>query len=176
MPANRHAPPGRSRSRLVAHAARRRYAHAIPVPSPVTVPPPPAANPPPPPPPPRLTFGADRRLTKDREFQAVFAARCSCQRGPLTFHARTNALGRTRLGLSVGKRVGGAVVRNRVKRLLREAFRLTQHDLPPGLDLVASARPHSTSARGTLERYRAALTSAATTLAAELARRAEKAL
>src|SRR5262245_6652622 len=62
--------------------------------------------------------------------------------GPLQFQSRPNDLGHPRLGLSVSRRVGTAVVRNRIKRLLREAFRLTQHDWPTetsavgGYDLV----------------------------------------
>jgi ribonuclease P protein component len=44
--------------------------------------------------------------------------------------------------LSVPKRVGTAPTRNRVKRMLREAFRLTQHDLPRPYDLVVVVRPH----------------------------------
>jgi ribonuclease P protein component len=51
-----------------------------------------------------------------------------------------------RLGLSVGRRVGGAVERNRIKRLLREAFRLSQPELPlaagKGFDMVINVRPH----------------------------------
>lgn len=48
--------------------------------------------------------------------------------------------GPTRVGFSVGKRVGGAVVRNRVKRRLREAMRRELASIPPGWDLVLSAR------------------------------------
>ena len=47
----------------------------------------------------------------------------------------------TRLGLSVSRKVGDAVVRNRVKRRLREAFRLNLHHLRQGVDLVLVARP-----------------------------------
>lgn len=51
-------------------------------------------------------------------------------------HMAENDSGRRRLGISVGKSVGGAVVRNRMKRLLREAFRLCRLDLPAGYDYV----------------------------------------
>lgn len=45
----------------------------------------------------------------------------------------------SRLGLTVTKRVGNAVVRNRIKRKLRDAFRRRRFDLPSGLDLVVNA-------------------------------------
>jgi ribonuclease P protein component len=52
-----------------------------------------------------------------------------------------NGLPHCRLGLSVSRKVGGAVVRNRWRRLLREAFRLCRRQLPTGLDLVLIPRP-----------------------------------
>jgi len=95
-------------------------------------------------PPTRLRFGRSQRLTHAREFAAAYGAKCSINRGPLRIHAVLNDSEKdtTRLGLSIGKRIGNAVTRNRLKRLLREAFRLRQRDLPAGLDLVIVAHPH----------------------------------
>lgn len=60
--------------------------------------------------------------------------------GRLTLWAVPNGLEYARFGLTVGRKHGGAVQRNRIKRVLREAFRLSQHDLPGGLDLVCAPR------------------------------------
>lgn len=99
----------------------------------------------------RLTFPARMRLSGERAFAAVFAEQIRRGSGPLTFYARPNALGHHRLGLTVPRRVGTAVRRNRIKRLLREAFRLQQHELPGAYDLVVVVRPHEPEP---WERYR----------------------
>ncbi|MEO0966671.1 MAG: ribonuclease P protein component [Planctomycetota bacterium] len=91
---------------------------------------------------PRFTYPRRFRLTGRRQFSAVFSHRVRRSAGPLTIAARPNGLGHNRVGLSVPRRVGNAVARNRVKRLIREAIRLNQHDLPAGYDLVISVRPH----------------------------------
>lgn len=79
------------------------------------------------------------RLLRPREFERVFGQRCSAAAGPLVVYAAPNDLGHPRLGLTVSRKVGSAVARNRWKRLLREAFRLTQHDLP-SLDMICLPR------------------------------------
>jgi len=115
----------------------------------------------------RLRFARSQRLTHAREFAAAYGAKCSINRGPLRIHAVLNASEPvvTRLGLSIGKRVGGAVVRNRLKRLLRESFRLRQRDLPAGVDLVIVAHPHESL---TLAAYEELLVDAAWSLARRL--------
>jgi ribonuclease P protein component len=79
------------------------------------------------------------RLLRPGEFEHVFAARSSAGDAWITLYGALNDLGHPRLGLTVSRRWGGAVARNRWKRQLREAFRRTQHDLP-ALDLVCVVR------------------------------------
>jgi ribonuclease P protein component len=87
-------------------------------------------------------FSKSLRLLSAKDFERVFAARVSVSdRWMVLYAARTEA-GHPRLGLTVPRRIGGAVVRNRWKRLLREAFRLSQHELSAA-DFVCI--PRSTS-------------------------------
>lgn len=80
------------------------------------------------------------RLTRRSEFDAVFDAQTSAKDAVLAVHARPNGLGRPRLGIIVGKRVRRAVDRNRIKRLIREAFRLRREELPGDRDFVVIPR------------------------------------
>ncbi len=90
----------------------------------------------------RLYFRPRHRLSHAREFERVFANKLSRARGPLVVHALATELPQPRLGLSIGRRVGNAVARNRLKRFIREAFRLNQLALRPGTDFIVSVRPH----------------------------------
>ncbi len=85
-------------------------------------------------------FPPELRIRRGSEFDAVFGEGASASDGLLVVHALPNSGPEPRLGLAVGKALGGAVARNRVKRLLREAFRLRRADLPPGHDLVVVPR------------------------------------
>jgi len=75
-------------------------------------------------------------------FKAVYQSRVRKSSGPVLFCGLPNGRTYWRLGVSVPRRVGSAVQRNRIKRLLREAFRLSQHDWPEGYDLLIIVRPH----------------------------------
>lgn len=95
-----------------------------------------------------LRFSTRHKLTHAREFSAVFAARMRKSTGPLAVFVLPSDRPTHRLGLSIGRVVGNAVVRNRLKRMIREAFRLLQHHLPKldettGYDIIVSAKPHA---------------------------------
>jgi ribonuclease P protein component len=83
------------------------------------------------------SFPKEARLRTEADFERVYARRCKTGDGTLLLFGARNDLGMARLGVSVSRRLGGAIVRNRLKRLLREAFRRCRGELPAGLDLIA---------------------------------------
>jgi ribonuclease P protein component len=87
-----------------------------------------------------LRFRKQDRLTRPSDFRRVFDRRCSVSNAWLIVYAAANKLAHCRLGLSVSRKVGSAVRRNRLRRLYREAFRLTHAELAAGLDLVLIPR------------------------------------
>ena len=83
-------------------------------------------------------------LTKSEQYALVYNKGSSWTSNLVVMKALPNGLTFSRYGFSVGRRVGGAVVRNRVKRRLREILRLLQ--LEPGWDIIFIARPSTASA------------------------------
>ena len=66
--------------------------------------------------------------------------------GYLVLYARKNRTGRSRVGITVSKKLGHAVVRNRVRRRLREIYRLHEDSFCPGWDIVVVARSRAVDA------------------------------
>lgn len=89
----------------------------------------------------RLTLSRSRRMIRKGDFERAFAGRCTAGDSLLVVYVLPNGLDCPRIGLTVGKRHGNAVQRNRLRRLLREAFRLEQHNLPAGFDYMLVPRP-----------------------------------
>lgn len=83
------------------------------------------------------------RLSRSRDFDAVYRQGRSTSTRFLVLYwfAREGDAGDPRLGIAVPKKTGGAVVRSRIKRQLKETWRLLLPQVPPGHDYVLVARP-----------------------------------
>ncbi len=80
------------------------------------------------------------RLKKNEDFRRIYARGASTANRLLVLYHLANGSSMSRLGISVSKKVGNSVVRHRTKRLIREAYRLGEGNIPAGLDFVVIAR------------------------------------
>ena len=110
-------------------------------------------------------FSKSRRILKSAEFDRVFERRRSHSDGMLIVYGCENELPHSRLGLVASRKCGNAVVRARWKRCIREAFRLTQHELPAGIDWVVLPRAGATP---TMPRVQQSLLALAARIAKQL--------
>ena len=79
-------------------------------------------------------------LKENYQFRRLYQKGASAVGGGMVLYCRKNNLGYSRLGITVGVKVGKAVVRNRTRRRIREAYRLHESQFLPGYDLVVVAR------------------------------------
>ncbi len=95
-----------------------------------------------------LTFPAARRLRRKWEFDQLYGQGVRLGNNFFGVTVKFNGLDGPRLGLAVAsKPFGGSVGRNRLRRLVRESFRLSQHQLP-AVDIVVSCRPAARDIEG----------------------------
>jgi ribonuclease P protein component len=85
-------------------------------------------------------FRKAEHLRRPADFRRVYDRRCRASDAWLLVYACPNDLGFSRIGLSVSKKYGSAPARNRLRRLYREAFRLSKQELPRGFDFVLVPR------------------------------------
>lgn len=85
-------------------------------------------------------------MKENHLFRRLYAKGKSAVTPTLALYCRKNGLGYNRLGLTVGTKVGKAVVRNRTRRRMRESYRLRESQVKPGYDLVLVARSRAAEA------------------------------
>jgi ribonuclease P protein component len=97
----------------------------------------------------KYNFPAGARLRKKKDFQLVYAQGKYFVEAGGVLYVLPAAAGRNRMAVAAGKKLGGAVQRNRMKRLMRDVYRHKQHEIKKGFDLIWMARRPLLTARRT---------------------------
>ena len=92
-------------------------------------------------------------IKKNHEFRRLYSKGKVYTAPALITYTAKNRLGVTRIGITTSKKIGGAVARNRARRVIREAYRLLRPEITPGRDLIFVARSRTTRVKST-EIYR----------------------
>ena len=80
------------------------------------------------------------RIVRSSDYRALYKTGRKIHSERLVLFCRANSIGHPRLGVTVSRKIGGAVVRNRIKRLLREIFRRSFNQIPNQFDIVVNAK------------------------------------
>ena len=87
-----------------------------------------------------------KSLKLNHLFRRLYSKGKSCANGYLVIYCRPNGMQENRSGLTVSAKLGHAVVRNKIRRRLREIYRLNEHRFRPGWDIVVVARSRAVDA------------------------------
>jgi ribonuclease P protein component len=94
----------------------------------------------------RISMTKTQSLNENYGFRRLYkTGKCSVQ-PHIAVYTRKNRLGHNRLGITTTKKIGNAVARNRARRLIREAYRLSERQIPTGIDIVVVARQRAVTA------------------------------
>jgi ribonuclease P protein component len=88
----------------------------------------------------KQSFGKDERIRKRRDYLRIYQEGGRIGSSNFIAILGNNQSGKTRLGIAVNKKIGNAVTRNRIKRLIRECFRLRKDGIPHSKDIVIIAK------------------------------------
>jgi ribonuclease P protein component len=85
-------------------------------------------------------FPHEARIVRSSDYRTIYRVGTKVHSESFVLFGRVNGIGHSRVGITVSRKIGGAVVRNRVKRLFREIFRRSLGEIPDQLDIVINAK------------------------------------